>query len=232
MEYRFHEQVKTKINQYINFDIYNVHKQSNYMANPIFKYKEDTNVLISRPLNQKTPIYQNNFIFENLLTDDNKLYCYNDGGELYTVWRKCTQNYKPSKVNKYQEQSINDSDWEIHKPFIHNLNNECRVDILYNELRSHFTTILNGQSNDMNIDKVNVGKTKINYDYTGGNIQIFNNRYNVLVSSLHQNIISIESVLNLAKNQYNEQLNSVKVESIKSYTTLLSNKDILKLSII
>ena len=232
MEYRVHEQVKIKKNQYMNFDLYKPNQDTAYTANPIFKYKEDVIYDVDSILKVRTTIipsadpnkpYDINAIFENLLVDDNKLLCYKqyeDSVEkLYSVWRKCAHNYIPKRVDIYR-QPINDSttpgDWELPEPFVHNIYNECRVDVLYKELKNHFNDILSSQSLPKDFKNVTyVAKLLENYVYDGGYIKIFNSRYDLLVSSIHQNIVNIVSLINFAKQAYFDSIDNLKKSILK-----------------
>lgn len=232
VEYRLHEQVKIKKNQYINFDLYKPNQESAYIANPIFKYKEDVLSNVDSILKVRTTIiessdpnkpYDINAIFENLLVDDNSLLCYkqyeNSDEQLYSVWKKCPDNYIPKKVDIYR-QAVTDTttpcDWELPAPFVHNVYNECRVDVLYKELKNHFNGIISKQTLPTDFKNVTyVAKLLDNYVYTGGYIKIFNSRYDLLVSSIHQNIINYVSLINFAKQQYFDSIDNFKKSILK-----------------
>jgi hypothetical protein len=232
MEYRVHEQVKINKNQYLNFDLYNPNQESAYAANPIFKYKEDIISGIDSVLKVRTTIvpsadpnkpYDINALFENLLVDNDNLLFYkqyeNNIENLYSVWRKCSYNYMPKKVDIYR-QPVNDNitpcDWELPEPFVHNIYNECRVDILFKELKNHFNDILSSQTLPKDFKNVTyVAKVLDNYVYAGGYIKIFNNRYDLLVSSIHQNVINFVSLITFAKQQYFDSIDNLKKSILK-----------------
>jgi hypothetical protein len=237
VEYRLHEQVKINKNQYLHFDLYHPNEQTAYTANPIFKYKEDisfnydnllmvrTNIVESNDPNKP---YDINAIFENLAVDDNGLLCYkqyeNSVENLYSIWRKCPDNYVPQKVDIYRNPVLDTTtpcDWELPAPFIHNIYNECRVDVLYKELKNHFNDILTYQTLSSDFANVTyVAKMLENYVYSGGYIKVFNGRYDLLVSSIHQNIVNIITLINYAKQQYFDNIDNLKTTILKN---ILSN---------
>ena len=231
VEHRLHEPVKIHKNQYLNFDLYVPNQESAYIANPIFKYKEDVDFDIDSILKVRTSIipssdpnkpYDINAIFENLLVNDDKLLCYkqydNTSESLYSVWKKSPNNYVPKKVDIYR-QPVTDktpSDWELPEPFTHNVYNECRVDVLFKELKNHFNGILAKQSLPTEFKNVTYSaKLLENYVYSGGYIKIFNSRYDLLVSSIHQNVINFVTLINFAKQQYFDSIDNLKKSIIK-----------------
>lgn len=221
IEYRIHEQVKIKPNQYLNFDIYKPDGTTDKSANNIFKYKEDLISKINEALEVRTEIHSNNYAFENLLAKDNALYCYNNNGVLNTVWQKCLTDYIPKKVNAYRQADFNGV-WELPEPMRLNIYNECRNDISYQNLRPHFNNILSLQTgSDNNLKNISTASNIITlpnkYSYDGGNIKIFNNQYAVLLSMMHTDIISFKTVLTRVKTQYANNLKNIKLTTLKNH---------------
>lgn len=227
VEYRLHEPVKSKNNQYLNFDLYNPSQETAYTANPIFKYKEDIGFDVDSILQVRTSIipssdpnkpYDINAIFENLLVADNKLLCYNQDNSLHSVWRQSPDNYVPQKVDIYRHTVTDNSptDWELPKPFTNNVYNECRMDVLFKELKNHFNGILSKQTLPTDFKNVTYpAKLLDNYVYSGGYIKIFNSRYDLLVSSIHQNVVNFVTLINFAKQQYFDSIDNLKKSIIK-----------------
>lgn len=232
VEYRLHEQVKIKKNQYLHFDLYHPNQETAYTANPIFKYKEDISFDYDTILKARTTIiesndpnkpYDINAIFENLAVNGSSLLCYkqyeNGAENIYSIWRKCPDDYVPKKVDIYRQPVVDNTtpcDWELPAPFIHNVYNECRVDVLYKELKNHFNDILAHQTLPEDFTNVTyVAKILENYVYAGGFIKIFNGRYDLLVSSIHQNIVNIVTLINYAKQQYFDNIDNLKITILK-----------------
>lgn len=236
IEYRIHEQVKIKPNQYLNFDIYKPDGSTDYSANNIFKYKEDLISNVNNLLDIRTEIHGNNFTFENLLAKNNVLYCYKNNGLLNTVWQKCITDYIPKKINDYRDADFNGV-WELPEPVRCNIYNECRNDVLYQDLKPHFNNILVLQTGfDNNLNNISAQPATITlpnkYLYDGGNIKIFNNQYSLLLSMMHTDIISFKTVLSRVKTQYANNLNNIKITTLKNYpvvdmwSILAKNRDL------
>jgi hypothetical protein len=219
-QYRLHEQVKTQPNQYILFDVYNVNGTTNYSANELFKYHEDISAPVNDNIGLKLIISRNDFQFNNLLVNDGKLLCYkeyDDGEVLNTVWRKSSVKYIPKKVNKYREPSLieSDTDWELPEPLRRNVTHECRADLSFRELFTHFKGIANSQSFTKNyVTKDRICKLLPKLDYIGGNIKEHNGNFDYLISAMHQDVYSYTSIISFAKNKYAENLHDLTQLSI------------------
>lgn len=220
IQYRLHEQVKTSTNQHILFDIYNVDGTTRYTANEIFKYHEDVTSRVNTDLNQRINTTANNYQFNNLLTSGSELLCYKEylpNEVLNTVWRKSSTKYIPKKLDMYRESTSNlEKDWELPEPLKCNIQHECRQDLTYSELFSHFTKILSNQQPLKNyIPSDRIGKLNSKLDYIGGNIKEHNGNLDYLISSNHQDVINFKSVIDFAKNKYSDNLYLIKNTCLK-----------------
>lgn len=220
IEYRLHEQVKSSTNQHILFDMYNVDGTSNYTANEIFRYHEDTSADLNTDLNLRIVTVGNNYQFNNLLIDGAKLLCYKEytpAETLNTIWRKSSTKYTPKKVDIYRESTSSlDKEWELPEPLKCNISHECRSDLTYSELFSHFSKILTHQTHDKTYIPTNrIGKLNSKLDYIGGNIKEHNGNFDYLISSYHQDVINFVSLVNFAKHKYSENLHNIRTLCIK-----------------
>lgn len=229
IEYRKHEPVKLGVNQYINFNMYEVSGKHSSSANYIFKYKEDVTAPVHSILNVRTPTANNNYIFEQLLFDS-KLLCYKRAGILNTVWQ-ATGTYVPIKVDEYRqplnvEYYLNDGTkristvgmWDIPDPMRYNVMHECRNEVLFSEMFAHFNSIVSKQ---VSLPGINLAgsvacKTLDAYKYTGGTIKEHNGGFDIFVSAMHQNTISVLDLIRFAKTQYASCLKYLHQETLSA----------------
>ena len=222
-QYRLHEQVKIHPNQYILFDIYNVDGTTNYSANELFKYHEDLSVPVNDHLGFRIKSAYNDYQFNNLLVQDNKLLCYKEYETvevLNTVWRKSSVKYVPKKVNKYRQPSVveGESDWELPEPLRRNVTHECRRDLSFRELFTHFKGISASQTFSKDyVSKDRICKLLPKLDYIGGNIKEHNGNFDYLISAMHQDVYTYTSIIKFAKNRYAENLNDLKTICVNKF---------------
>jgi hypothetical protein len=213
VKYKKHEQVKNNINQYINFDIYEVTKNTAYLANPIFRYKEDINSRLDSITYSKNKKIHNSYVFEQLLFD-NRLLCYKDyypNEQLHTIWRECIEKYTPKIV---------DGDYELPQQFTSNGMHECRADLSFAELYEHFNSIIRKQVGASYVGGDRICKTLDRIQQIGGTIKEHNSSLDIMISLVHQNIINVLDLIDFARMEYSKNIKTVRSHSIKYTPTL------------
>lgn len=260
VRYRKYEQVKTEINQYPLFDLYNVDGTPANKANSIFKFIENSDYPVDPRVNKRIEVLNSGkeYNFEQLLVDPttNVMYCYKDydtvsvdnPSGLQTIWRSgvVDDTYVPRYVNEYRLEDGDSyidrdgvqqiasvpvgsttGDWEIADQLYYNPEHENRVKVSYTQLYTHFTTIINKQTQPVGYEFVPSTSTfklldSVNYSL-GGTIREHNGSYDNFLSAIYQDIITPTGLLDFANTQYENCILLIKDLYVKAGPAILSN---------
>lgn len=210
VDYRKIEQVKSAIQQYPFFSMYDVTGNVLNEASEIFVFEEDQNADINPYLLRRIVSENGDIGFTQKLSASNgALRCYRDKAKLATpfgtIWRKGTNNetYEPIKI---------DGEWEIPNQLKYNVHHENRNTIKFSEFYRHFRSIIQAQqvsgifAKDAQVyhldDNINFG--------LGGTIKEHNGGFDSLISAMFIEDVTPVEVIRFAHDQYISQLNWVK----------------------
>lgn len=220
-QYKLFEQVKTDINQDIEFIATNlIDGKEHYKSSKIFTYVEsDTatlNPYMEKKLATKTTHVGTSFLFRQHLKDGEKMlgYLFNtiNGAIQKTVWKSGLND------EMYRPRIGVDAEWEIAKSWQNNLYHENRDEVSYLELYTHLTSILDkqlgGASQHLNSD--------INYGL-GGTIKEYNGNLDILASAMFYSGTTVEELIYFARNQYTEALFRIKDIFVNDITDMMQS---------
>lgn len=207
------EQRKSESNQYPYFALRDIYNERLDLATSIFKFAEsetssiNPNVLKRIVVNSTGTDYT--FVQELKDPETGRLYCYYDyqnvGDELQTIWKHGTnsEQYVPIEIN---------GQWEMPNQWYYNISHENYTEIKLTELFRHFKSIIDEQEQPGLFNKT-AGlfflDDQINYG-VGGTIKEHNDGFDTLVSSIFVNNGNPTTIINFAKNQYDNQVRYVK----------------------
>lgn len=210
---------KTIFNQVPLFALFNENGTNAGVCSSIFFYKESNTMPVDVELDRRVVINGTDYVFENGLLDSNGTsYFYKKSeSEFYSIW-------KPGRIEspvfaKYDEDTkthipTDKSDpngaWAVPNQMLYNMDNENRSSVGYGDLFNHFVSIIGAQENltGSQFGSNNYRKLKPNVGL-GGMIKQYNGGFNLFASILNQDFITPVSIINFAKDQYLQLLNSV-----------------------
>lgn len=203
------EQRKSESNQYPYFALRDIYGNRLDLSTSIFKYAEsessavNANVLKRIVTNGDGTDYT--FVQELRDADTGRLYCYYDyqevGDELQTIWKHGTysEQYVPIKI---------DNQWEMPNQWYYNIGHENYNQVKLTEIFRHFKSIIDLQEQPGLFSKT-AGlfflDDQINYGI-GGTIKEHNDGFDTLVSATFVNNGNPTTIIEFAKNQYDNQI--------------------------
>lgn len=207
------EQRKSESNQYPYFALRDIYGSRLNLATSIFKYAESETAPINANLLKRVVTNSDgtDYTFTQELKDPNtgRLFCYYDyqlvGDELQTIWKRGTnsEQYMPVKI---------DGAWEMPNQWYYNVSHENYTDVKLTEIFRHFKSIIDLQTQPGMFNK-SAGlfflDDQINYG-VGGTIKEHNDGFDTLMSSIFVNNGNPVTVINFAKNEYDNQVRYVK----------------------
>lgn len=220
------EQRKSESNQYPYFALRDIYGNRLNLSTSIFKYAEsetsviNTNVLKRIVTNSDGTDYS--FVQELKDPVNGRLYCYYDyqqvGDELQTIWKHGTysERYVPTKI---------DGSWEMPNQWYYNINHDNYTEVKLTEIFRHFKSIIDLQKQPGLFSKT-AGlfflDDQINYGI-GGTIKEHNDGFDTLVSSIFVNNGNPPTIINFAKNEYDNQIRYVKERYYQEADSLFNN---------
>jgi hypothetical protein len=200
------EQIKSGINQYPLFKLYDIYGNGLKTSNSIFWFKEDKSQPINNHIFKRIATKRNptDYVFEHGLMEDNgRLLCYKDRTDdtVKSIWRRGNNNEidRPHKI---------DGDWDITNSWYYNIEHDLRKDNSLVDLFRHFKTMQLSQddpnlfglpeNNFHAIENPNLG--------LGGTIKEHNGNLDLLVSMFISRAIDVNKVIEFAGEQYSRFL--------------------------
>ncbi len=246
VQFRKIDPLKSDTNEYPLFDVLDCEGNSLFIANPLFKWKEDQDNDLNTDIGLRiVGTTTANFEFENLLIDTDTLprpvlYTYVSGGAIQTIWRKGINNeeYVPSYVNST---GVTGSPaipvegggspaslagfWEIPDQLYFNAEHENRQFVTFPEFFTHFESILDEQTDFPGVI-LSGSQSYLLQDYNyglGGRIKEHNDSYDTFLSSTFVNNVSPLGVIDFAHDQYENSLNIIKELYRRNLSTFLTD---------
>lgn len=192
-------QSKERFNQLPLFNVYNFDGTHTGKVSSLFFYEEDQAAPVDQHLKRRVVTNSDaDFSFgQGLLGPNNEQLFYRQDGTLKGIW--CSGNMlAPRLISNGTEQA-----WKTPPQLFFNLGHENRDKVLHGDLLNHMMSIIQRQlgltgsffgSNNLRELDVDVG--------LGGLIHDFNGPFNVLISLLCQQNISVTSIIDFAESQY------------------------------
>lgn len=220
------EQRKSESNQYPYFALRDIYGERLNLSTSIFKYAESESSAINANVLKRivTNGDGTDYTFVQELKDPatGRLYCYYDyqevGDELQTIWKHGTysEQYVPTKV---------DGAWEMPNQWYYNISHDNYTEVKLTEIFRHFKSIIDLQEQPGLFSKT-AGlfflDDQINYG-VGGTIKEHNDGFDTLVSSIFVNNGNPTTIINFAKNEYDNQVRYVKERYYQEAADLFSN---------
>ncbi|QDJ96482.1 hypothetical protein Xoosp13_296 [Xanthomonas phage Xoo-sp13] len=207
------EQRKGEGNQYPYFALRDIFGKRLNLATSIFRFLEsDTSPVNSNTLKRIVSTGDGtdySFVQELKNPQTGQLYCYYDfqqiGDELQTIWKRGTysEQYVPLKI---------DGQWEMPNQWYYNVSHDNYTEVKLTEIFRHFKSIIDVQSQPGLFSKTSglfFLDDQINYGI-GGTIKEHNDGFDSLVSSILVENGNPVTVIEFAKNQYDNQLRYIK----------------------
>lgn len=220
------EQNKTESNQYPYFALRDIFNNRLHISTPIFKFQESPNSPINTNMMRRIVMNSTgtDYTFTQELKDSKtgQLYCYYDfqkkGDELQTIWKHGTysEQYVPIKV---------DGAWEMPNQWYYNINHENYEEVKLTEIFRHFKSIIDVQDQPGLFSRTSglfFLDDDINYGI-GGTIKEHNDGFDSLISSVFVKNGNPVTVINFAKDQYNNQIRYVKERYYQEASEIFSN---------
>lgn len=152
---------------------------------------------------------------------------------LRTVWKHGLNN--ENFIPKYVDSNANpiavgspDGDWQLPDQWIYNPEHRNKKDVLYSELVTHFTSILQQQTpvaGLANGGSFTLTQSQFNYG-VGGTIKEHNDSFDTLISAVNVENVSPIGVIEFAQNEYATGLLTLRDLFSKHIVTLLTNYSI------
>lgn len=243
IRFRNIEQIKIDHTQYPLFNIYRVDGAHTGRAEPLFTYRTSETAPIDPNTLLRLVRTGRNFEFEHPLVEDitNALLCFKDTLSivvdnpegLQTIWRRGlnNENYIPRKVNENALgtgdtftdsngviQTVNlgpgEGDWEIAEQWFFNIHHELRKIVQYDQLFTHFKTIIDEQSKPIDFlgTQADLYRTLENTDINfglGGKILEHNDSFDTLYSATFIETTNPLAVLDFARVTYENNINNI-----------------------
>ena len=220
------EQRKSESNQYPYFALRDIFGERLDISTSIFKYAESEDYPINVNVLKRIVVDGEDYTFVQELkdADSGRLYCYYDyqnvGDELQTIWKHGTysEQYVPVKI---------DGQWEMPNQWYYNISHENYTEVKLTEIFRHFKSIIDQQEQPGLFSKT-AGlfflDDQINYGI-GGTIKEHNDGFDTLVSSIFVENGNPVTVIEFAKNQYNNQVRYIKERYYQTAGDLFETTD-------
>lgn len=230
-QYRLVEQTKENVHQYPLFDLYDVDGASLNLAEPLWKFKEDSSAQINVNIDKRLVINGlSNYVFEHPLFDGTKLLTYKEYSarndhSLYTIWRAGNndESYTPVKVDELREPSPQ-GDWGIPSYMTQNVEHECRNTLTLIDVQQHFKDIITNQDSPPGFSQDGNTRWRLLLDPNygvGGSIREYNNGFDTTISLSTISQFNIPVALNFSMQRYDEQLLKIRDIFDKSFVDIL-----------
>lgn len=207
------EQRKTENNQYPFFALRDIFGERLNLSTNIFKFTESETAPVNVNVLKRVVMASDgtDYTFTQELKDPetDALYCYYDyqliGDELQTIWKHGTysEQYVPIKI---------DGEWEMPNQWYYNVSHRNNGQVKLTEIFRHFKSIIDAQEQPglfSNTAGLFFLDDQINYGI-GGTIKEHNDGFDTLISSTFVNNGNPTTVINFAKNAYDNQVRYVK----------------------
>jgi hypothetical protein len=239
VKYKKVEQLKTQVQQYPLFNMFNLDGTTANKASSLWKFLEDPSYPVNSILHKRIVVNGTDYSFQQLLleSDNGVMYGYKQSDNLQTVWRTDQNNktYVPKYINtNYQEVAIGDDsgDWELPEQMVYNVEHNNRTILTSANLLKHFTTIINSQPTPPGYtgSAQNYWKLSTSPSYgAGGTIKEYNEGFDTLMSSLFVDGVSMIQLIDFAKREYDNSIRRVRTLLIDNIVSLLTTDDITQL---
>lgn len=240
------EQVKSQVQQYPLFDLYNVDLTPAYLALPLFQFQELSTQPVNTTIGRRIVVTStiNGIVYsfqQNLLSEDNgPLYVYKDAGiqrisetlsPFTTIWRSGIPptTYTPQYVDKNDNPvaiGASIGEWALPDQMFYNPEHLNQQIVTSANLLGHFQSIVDGQPPVPGI----TGATRSNFELMltpnygiGGTIREHNYSFDTSISSLFINTVTVPELIQFARDQYEGLLNEIRTLFFKNVLPVMTS---------